>query len=306
MGFLRNKPLVITVVVVIILIFLMMATASSNTVSRPTTVAGSAFVPLQRFFYQVSDGIVGFFSGVGAEYQTENEKLTSEVNEYKTKLMKYDELVAENQRLAAALEYKQNNQSQELKMAKVIGKEPGNWFQVFTIDLGSKDGIKENMSVITPDGLVGRVEEVGLNWSKVMAIIDGRSKVSSIMERTRDVGVAAGAIETDALSAMLSMSYLPLDSDIVEGDIVVTSGLDNLFPKGLVIGKVAKTDADTGGAKIKIKPNVDFRRLEEVMVVVHSEDTSVVVSQGIADEQAVAEPLNDEVQDTSTNTTGQE
>ncbi len=291
MGIFKNKPIVITIIVVIILVFLMAATAGSNSVASATTVAGSAFVPMQKFFYQLSDNIVGFFAGANADYEKENATLTAEVDEYKTKLMDYDELAAENERLKAALDYKQNNTNQELKVASIIGKQPGNWFDVFTIDLGSLDGVKENMPVITPDGLVGRVEEVGLNWSKVMGIIDGRSRISAIMERTRDVGIAGGSIGIDDLSATLTMDYLPLNSDIVEGDIVVTSGLDKIFPKGLVIGEVTGTSTREGGTQVTIKPNVDFRRLEEVMVVISSEDTAAVVSQDIADGNAVREPM---------------
>ncbi len=290
-GIFKNKPMVITIIAVIILVLLMAATAGSNSVASATTVAGSAFVPMQKFFYQLSDNIVGFFAGAGADYQKENAALVAEMNEYKTKLMDHDELIAENERLKAALDYKQNNTNQELKVASIIGKQPGNWFDVFTIDLGSLDGIKENMPVITPDGLVGRVEEVGLNWSKVMGIIDGRSRISAIMERTRDVGIAGGSIGIDDLSATLTMDYLPLNSDIVEGDIVVTSGLDKVFPKGLTIGKVSGTKAREGGTQVTIKPNVDFRRLEEVMVVISSEDTAAVVVQDISDNSAVREPM---------------
>ena len=292
-NFFKNRPLVITIIIVILLMLLMVATASSNAFSEKTTIAGSAFVPLQRFFYQISDSIAGFFSGDNADLAEDNDRLLSELDTYKTQLMDYEELKQENERLAAALEYKQNNENQELKIAKITGKEPGNWFDVFTIDLGSRDGIKENMPVITPDGLVGRVEEVGLNWSKVTGIIDGRSRISAIMERTRDVGIASGRIGIDELSATLRMEYLPLDSDIVEGDIVVTSGLDGVFPKGLVIGSVAGASSDTGGTNVTIKPNVDFRRLEEVMVVIRSEDTNSVVSESIADENAVVAPLEE-------------
>jgi rod shape-determining protein MreC len=289
-SFLRNRPLVITIILLVVLALLVTATSSSHTFSEGTMVAGSPFVGMQRFFYQVSNNIAGFFPDADTDYREENAALRNELDEYKLRLADYDELVAENGRLAAILEYKRNNENQELKTARVTGKDSGNWFEVFTIDLGSRDGVKANMPVITPDGLVGRVEEVGLNWSKVMSVIDGRSRVSAIMERTRDVGVAGGRIGTDELTAALAMEYLPLDSDIVEGDVVVTSGLDGVFPKGLVIGRVISTASGSAGINATIGPNVDFRHLEAVMIIISSDSTSAVVSEGIADEGAVAAP----------------
>ncbi len=291
MNLLRNKPLMITIVIVIVLIFLIIATSSGNGFSQNTTVAGNAFVPVQRFFYQISSAIGGFFSGSSVDLAVENEQLQTRLDTYESNQMSYEELLAENERLSKMLDYKQNNETQELKVANIIGKEPSNWFDVFTIDLGAKDGIAENMPVITPDGLVGRIEEVGLNWSKVMGIIDGRSSVAAIMERTRDIGVVKGAIGVDELSATLLMNYLPLDTDIVEGDVVLTSGYDQLYPKGLAIGTVLTTKSDTGGKNVTIQPNVDFRRLEEVMVVVSTKEAAAVSTDDIADDTAVASPL---------------
>ncbi len=290
MNIFRNKPLIITVVVLAVLIVLVAATASSNTISQKTTIAGSAFVPFQKFFY----GISGPADGGEAIDTAKAEQLQHELAEYKGKVMDYDELLAENQRLSSMLEYKQNHEGQELKVASITGKEPSNWFDVFTIDLGAKDGVKEDMPVITPDGLVGRVEEVGLNWSKVIGIIDGRSKVSAIMERTRDVGVVDGKVGTDGLAVTLTMNFLPIGADVVEGDLVITSGLDGIYPKGLIIGTVTSTTSETGGVQVRIDPAVDFRRLEEVMVVVKAEETKLVVDEDIADESAVASALPDE------------
>lgn len=291
LGLLKNRPLMITIVVIVVLVILVAGTASSNVITEKTAVIGGAFVPMQSFFYRVSSGIAGIFSDTGAGTEQENALLLSEVETYKMQLAQYNELVAENERLTAILEYKQNNVNQELKVARITGKEPGNWFHVFTIDLGGADGVEKNMTVITPDGLVGRVEEVGLTTSKVMSIIDGRSRISAIMERTRDIGVAGGAIGSDDLSATLSMEFLPLDSDIVEGDAVVTSGLDGIFPKGLAIGHVVKTDSnEKSGTNVTIEPYVDFRRLEEVIVVMQYEDAAHVVTDDISDGSARTQP----------------
>lgn len=271
MGFFRNKPLVVTIIIVVILIILMAVTSSSGTSATSTNVVGGAFVPVQKFFYQVSDSVGEFFDNVfnSGDAISEKQRLDEELATVKGQMNDYDELKAQNDRLKEMLDYKQKNTSQELKVATIIGKNPGNWFDVFTIDLGINDGIEKNMPVITADGLVGRVEEVGLNWAKVMAVIDGRSNVPAIMERTREYGVVKGSISQDSLDASLYMNYLPLDSDVVEGDKVLTSGLDGIYPKGLLVGTVESTSqAGSTGVNVKIKSSVDFRRLEEVFVVV--------------------------------------
>lgn len=270
-GFLRNKPLVVTIVVVVILIILMVATGTGNKATDGANVVGGAFVPVQKFFYQISDSVGEFFDNVfnSGDVASEKQKLDSELQTIKGQMNDYDEMKAQNERLKEMLDYKQKNTAQELKVATIIGKNPGNWFDVFTIDLGINDGIAKDMPVITADGLVGRVEEVGLNWAKVMAVIDGRSNVPSIMERTREYGVVKGSISQDSLDASLYINYLPLDSDVIEGDKVLTSGLDGIYPKGLLVGTVeSASQAGSTGVNVKIKAAVDFRRLEEVFVVV--------------------------------------
>ncbi|MGI6152534.1 MAG: rod shape-determining protein MreC [Christensenellaceae bacterium] len=283
MGFFRNKPMVVTVITVVVLIVLMSVTSSSNIASGGTTAVGSAFLPLQQFFNQASDSVGSFFGRVFNVDGEAEEQRQAKLDEDQLKLSRYDEVVAENERLSEMLDYKQNNPEQELIVAKITGKNPGNWFDVFTIDRGREHGIEVNMPVITPDGLVGRVEEVGLNWAKVMSIIDGRSSVSAIVERTRDYGVVKGHIGTDDLATTLYMEYMPIDTDIVLEDTIVTSGLDQLYPKGLVIGEVIETMDEFGGKTITVKPNVDFRRLEEVMVIRTVEEQQPESSEDISD-----------------------
>ncbi|MEA4853442.1 MAG: rod shape-determining protein MreC [Christensenella sp.] len=270
MGFFRNKPLIVTIVVIVVLVILLAVTGGNTTATESTNVIGGAFVPVQKFFYGISDSINSFFDGItsNGEAVQQTQQLDEELAALKGQMNNYDEMKAENERLREMLDYKQKNTSQELKVAAVTGKNPGNWFDVFTIDVGKNDGVEVNMPVITPDGLVGRVSEVGLNWAKVMAVIDGRSNVAAIMERTREHGVVKGSVSQNSLDSKLYMNYLPLASDVIEGDKVLTSGLDGLFPKGLLIGMV-QTAQDSGenGMNVEIKSAVDFRRLEEVFVV---------------------------------------
>lgn len=270
MGIFRNKPLIITVIIIIVLVVLLVASSSNGAISQSAGQAGGILSPVQEFFYQVSSGIGGFFDGLihKDDQEQKNEELQSELEVFKSKSREYEELKKENERLSELLEYKQNNTNQELMLARITGKNPGNWFDVFTINLGRADGVKENMPVITADGLVGRIEEVNLNSSKVMAIIDARSSLSSIMERTREQAIVKGAISSNSLDDSLYITFLPLDADIMDGDKIITSGLDGVYPKGFLIGEVASSsDTEAEGKNVRIEPAVDFRRLEEVFVV---------------------------------------
>lgn len=125
------------------------------------------------------------------------------------------------------------------------------------------------MAVVTADGLVGRIYEVGLNYSKVLSIIDSRSSVACVVERTRDNGVMRGKIESGSVDDACNMYYLPANHDVIPGDTVLTSGVDNLYPKGLPVGTVREVSRQTDSTEqyIVISPLADFLHLEEVLVL---------------------------------------
>ena len=273
--FFRNKPMVITVILVIIILVLLISTSGAPNISGGQTVAGGAFVPVQRFFYQITDNISSFFqqSFNTTDLGKENLDLKEQLATLKSELSDYDELQKENQRLAGLLNYEQKQVSYQFKVANIVAKSPGIWFDSFTINLGTSDGVAVDMPVVTPDGVVGRIEEVGLNWSKVMTIIDGRSGVSSIIDRTRDVGSVRGRIESEPSDPLLDMDLLPIDTDIKVGDSVLTSGIGGIYPKGLTIGQVVEVGSEGNQKKVVVKSAVDFRNLEEVLVMVNTGTT---------------------------------
>lgn len=301
MNLAKNKPLVITIVAAVILILLMASTSASGAADKAATAVGGIFVPLQTFFYNISDGLRQTFETNDEGNTADNSALLSEIDDYKLRLMNYEELKAENERLLAMLGYKEANPESELKMARVIGKDPGSWFEVFTIDLGAADGVEKDMAVVTPDGLVGRIEEVGINRSKVMTIIDSRSRVPVIVERTRDVGVVGGSLQGNDNYSELSVNYLPLDSDITEGDTVLTSGLEGLFPRGIPVGTVISAQGEDSAVDAVIEPTVDFRQVDEVFVIIYANQTSEVVNDDITDHNAVTLSSSDITNQTAPN-----
>ncbi len=295
MNFFRNKPLIITIIIVAVLIFLMASGTNGSTITQVTSAVAGPFVPLQQLLYNVSKNTGDFFDrafNTGSSSQ-EIERLKKQLDDLRLEYANYNEIKAENDRLSKMLDYKQKNTTAEFRVAQIIGKDTGNWFNAFTINLGYNDGVRENMAVITPDGLVGRVSQAGMFSSKVIAIIDGRSGASAIVERTRDVGVVKGSMGNDNANALLSMSFLPIDTDITDGDKVLSSGLDGIFPKGVLIGTVKTAKDGSTGKNITIKPAVDFSKLEEVLVVMPGDNADALSATGSTTDGANQEAEGD-------------
>ncbi|MDD4833181.1 MAG: rod shape-determining protein MreC [Lutispora sp.] len=265
MRFLKNKLAVITVIIACALIITVAFTSKGRT--RPTTFesfVGSAITPVQKVFFKTGEFFKNTF-GTLFELKTlkkDNKTLTEEVVKLKEENRKLYQMALENKRLRDLLEFKESNPKYEYIGASITGKDPGNWFDIFTIDKGMKNDVEVNDSVITGQGLVGRVIEVGSNYSKVMAIIDERSSISVIVNRTRDTGIVSGNVNSELIAVM------PLESDIVKGDDIITSDFSTFY-KGLYIGKVESVEKQERKLQklVKIKTSVDFKRLEEVFVI---------------------------------------
>lgn len=204
-------------------------------------------------------GTIAKFKRMEEENKELREKIEITLQEnaiLKEKLIAYD-------RLKKLLELKESF-SYEMIPSLVISREPGNWFNSVIIDRGRADGVKENMAVATYYGLVGRVVSVDFHTAKVLLILDQRSAVGGMIQRSRDIGVVKGSE-----SNYCYMEYLSHDADIKINDIIITSGLGSIFPKGIKIGRVVGVEKEKHALfqDVLIKPEVDFTKLEEVFVV---------------------------------------
>ena len=169
--------------------------------------------------------------------------------------------------------YKQAAVQFDIVAARVTGRENATWTSMITVNRGSLDGIQKDMTVVTEKGLVGRVSETNPNSSKVQLILDPRSSVGALVQRSasRVAGIVEGDLENFSLPRMVN---LPKTADIVEDDIVVTSGYGGIFPKGIVVGKVVAVKNEPGGL-LKygvIETAVDFQKLEDVGIIVKSRE----------------------------------
>ncbi len=201
------------------------------------------------------------------DIKRENEDLTQKVEALQKELIEYrlerDEL-EELRGLKYALNYTDESTPMDTITADVISKTPGNWFNIFTINVGENQGVTMDSIVLASNGLIGRVYEAGGNWSKVISIIDNNSSVSfQILRDANSQGILSGSIDYE-LSGYL---FDPL-AEVVVGDKLVTSGLGT-YPKGIPIGEVVEVGKtnDQLLKTVKVEPAVNFNHMSKVLVM---------------------------------------
>lgn len=191
-------------------------------------------------------------------------RLNNELEILRRRLFDLRELEQENVRLRGLLNFKQKS-TLHLVSARVIARSPDSWSSSVIIDKGKFNGVRRGMAVINGQGLVGRVAESVDYSSKVLLINDPSQGISSIVQRSRQEGLVSGS-----LGSNLIMRYLPEDAQITIGDIIVTSELSQVYPKGLLIGKVVNIAKEFSGLSLYavVKPAADLSSLEEVSVII--------------------------------------
>lgn len=176
----------------------------------------------------------------------------------------YEEIEAANLRLQELLNFKKQS-SFHLIPAEVLAYSPEDFFKVLYINKGRQDGVVHEMPVVNHQGLVGKVVEVHSNGAKVMLIVDKRSKVGIRVQRTRDVGIIQGTGNPE----VCDLHYILTKAEIEVGDAVVTSGLGEIFPKGIIVGYISSIEKKPHYIfqQIKVEPSVDFGKLEELFLI---------------------------------------
>lgn len=218
---------------------------------------------VSKSFYSTRDFLLGIFRG--KHLVAENRKLREEMETLLEQISRLEEYERENEELRRLLSFRQRDKLKRVSIgAEVIGRNPLNWYRTIVIDRGEKDGIKRDMVVVSSEGLVGRINQVGPVTSQVILILDEGSSVSAIVQGTREHGIVQGQL-TDTLK----MKYLSGKTEVVSGDIVHSSGLGGIYPKGLLIGTVTSVGAADFGltSQAEIIPAVNFSHLENVLVI---------------------------------------
>lgn len=271
----KNKLFIFLVIALVILGGLAAFTAGNRAaVTWVEDAINTVAQPIQRFSVRASNSIIDFFERVfkTSDADRENEQLKVRIAQYEIMENELNNLRQENQRLKELLDYADTVEEYERVTAPVIGRSQGIWFNQFTVGAGRNQGVEEDMAVINGAGLVGRVTSVSANTCKVTAIIDSTSDVSVIVERTRDYGFVRGLLEAGGGDDTMELYFLPMGNDLVPGDVLVTSGADGVFPRGLSVGSVLEVPRSSEDAEDRdalVSPTVDFLRLEEVVILTH-------------------------------------
>ena len=258
--------LIFTVFSVFCMIFFADRGKFSTPVANKTLL--TLIVPFQRAAAWASAGINGVVNECNEllHIHEQNKQLRSEVEQLRVQNVQANEYVEENIRLRNLLGYKNKASHFDLLPARVIGREVATWSSIIVIDRGSYDGIKNEMPVITDYGLVGCISEAGPYSSKVELITDPRVAVGTLVQRSRLAGIIEGNLNDAEHPRMIN---LPLTADVTSGDVIITSGLRSIYPKGLIVGNVKEVKNDEGGLlkHAIINTAVDFQKLEDVLVI---------------------------------------
>ena len=239
-------------------------------------VVATLLTPVEYVFGKLGYGIrhTGSFTGQIMTVYRDNQQLKAENEELRQNNVTTTEIVAENARLRAMLDYKKGAQQFDFVAAQVIARDPGTWTNIIMINRGAADGLTKDMTVVAPQGIVGSVVSVYNNSAKVQLILDPRSAVGCLVQRpeSRVAGIVEGSSATPQTPHMVNIAR---DADIIKSDKIITSGFGGIFPKGLLVGEVVDVVNDEGGLLkyAVLKPAVDFDRLEEVLVIVRSRET---------------------------------
>lgn len=234
-------------------------------VSLGSVVVSEVVTPFQSFadLVSTSGGSVWdrYFNLVSVA--RENEGLRSRLQQVEGELALLSEFKTENERLRALLSFVSETQLEGV-VGRVIGSDPSGWVKGITINKGSSSGVAVGMAAVVARGVVGQVVATSLNSARILLIADHTSGVDAIVQGSRVRGIVEGTG-----SQLCELRYVTRDFLVKPGELVLTSGMDGVYPKGLLIGSVSAVES--GGATlfqtVEVKPVVDFSRLEEVLII---------------------------------------
>ncbi len=255
---------------IVMFAFLLRATMTMGASTVVEQIVGTITAPVQSLTSGLSGSITGFLDQFlrASEISQENEQLREETRKLIEQMVDYENYKHENESLKEQLGIQEENPQWETMTASVIGRDPSDQFYSFTIDKGTLDGVSYQDPVITADGLVGIVSEVGPVFAKVTTILDVRLNVACQDVRTQDVATISGDIEM-AQQGKCKMSLIPRESGIAKGDIVQTAGTSGLYPQGIVVGRVSDVGFEPQGTMMYavVEPANDIKSIKDVVII---------------------------------------
>lgn len=274
----KNKERMMVTAVAIILIVLIGITSTERIgLNKFEKITGNILTPIGKITNSIGKNISDFFDNLKniVKLKDENESLKIQIAKLEEENRNYLDIIGKTDYLkneANLLEKTNFN----LINAQIVGKEPSNWFDRFTIDKGLKDGIQKGNTVVQGiqieqnvviEGIVGRVIDVGDNWAKIVTVVDESNRISFKVLRTQDGGIMSG--RSGSIDGEISGYLFDNKADIIKGDKLFTSGLGGSFVKDIYIGEVDEVISDEEDLmkKIQVKPAINFKKLYRVFVI---------------------------------------
>ncbi|MBR0302429.1 MAG: rod shape-determining protein MreC [Clostridia bacterium] len=268
--FVKNKFFMVLVVLTIIFTVIPSVMSAVGAGDHLRSAVNVILSPARGLFSYAADAVSGFTA-----YFTEFDRITEENRELREELASLKERVSRaediektNDWLYRYLELRREHPDYKYVDCKVTGSESGNYMTVFVLDKGRSSGIAEGMCAVTDYGVVGYVKEVGINWCKVVTLLESGSAVGAYIQRTDEIGVVEGDFEL-AEQGLCKMLYISAESDVKEGDRILTSGYGSVYPRGLLVGFVERTEPDPNTQTIVayIRPSEEMRDISKLMVI---------------------------------------
>ena len=272
--FFRSRQFKIIAAVFAALIAIAAVTAAvGGRMSPGANIFGTVTAPFRSLASKISGGISSFVEVYteGEKLNIKNAELETEISELRKKLADYEQAVSENEFYKNYLDIKDANPSFKFMAATLISRDKEDPYKGFIINKGSVNGVSAHDPVITNEGLVGYIGEVGLTTSKVVTVLSAELTAGALDNRTSDSGVLSGSAEL-ASEGLTKFYNLSRSCNIAVGDYVVTSG-EGIFPKGLLIGTVQTIGSDKYNTSIyaNVKPFADIDGIRGVMVITEFE-----------------------------------
>ena len=268
MRFFRRKPFYILAAVIICSVILAVISHFGN--GLPSKIAGVIITPAERAFSRVISPVAKFRDNVmqADALRSENEELREKVNELTMQNRDAGEYIRENERLRELLHLRDTMTGKEVLAARIISADADNFSYTVTINRGSADGIEQEDAVVSTTGVVGRISELGAHWARVTTLLSPGHSIGVRVSRTGDVAVLDGDVKLSK-DRLCRLGYISGEAELIEGDIIETSGMGGIYPPGLVVGKVREARTDNSGAMeyATVEPDTDFMRLYEVLVI---------------------------------------
>lgn len=273
-----GKSKIVLGIITVLCAILIVLSFTTDSMSGPLRyVAGYVITPIQGGMNELGTWISekGEYLFNTTDLRSENEELQKKVSELTAENSELLQDQEEYERLKELLELKDEYDEYPTVAARIIAKDSGNWFNVFTINKGSAQGIEKDMNVIASGGLVGIVTSVGPNWATVRSIIDDYSNVSAEITSTSDTCIIAGNLKLIDEGKISLVKLTDAEDKVTVGDKVVTSEISNRFLPGILIGYVSEIGMDSNNLTKSgsITPVADFRHLHEVLVITQLKNT---------------------------------